>query len=76
MRTTLTSLAAALSLVVADDSAGQTQPAQPLPALIRQAKGAYRPISQADVNRRLSELVAAADRRESEILGAVEPKLK
>jgi hypothetical protein len=62
MRMILTSLAAVLLIVVTANSPGQTQPAQPLPALIRQAKGAYRPISQADVSGRRSQLVAAADR--------------
>lgn len=65
MRSVVTSLAAATWFVAAGmiaDSTAQTQPAQPLPAIIRQAKGAYRPVSQFDVDRRRSELLAAADR--------------
>jgi hypothetical protein len=65
MRTGVTSLVTAILLVVAGmvaDAAAQKPPAQPLPAVIRKAKGAYRPITQADVNRRRGELLAAADR--------------
>src|SRR5512145_1737785 len=65
MRSVVTSFVAAAWLDAAGmnaNCAAQTQPAQPLPAIIRQAKGAYRPISQSDVNRRRGALLAAADR--------------
>ncbi len=40
----------------------QTSPPRPLTAVIRSARGAFRPIAQADVNRRRAELAAAIDR--------------
>jgi hypothetical protein len=43
-------------------ASSQTPPPQPLPAVIRAARSAFRPISQADVDRRRSELSAAIDR--------------
>jgi hypothetical protein len=65
MRNIVTSLAAATFFVAAGmvaDSAAQAQPSQSLPSLIRQAKGAFRPVTQGDVTRRRNDLSAAIDR--------------
>jgi len=68
MRNSINPLAALTCIVLtagfAADAAAQTaaRPAEPLPTVIRAARGTFRPLSEAAVNRRRIELSAAVDR--------------
>ncbi|MEX2142854.1 MAG: hypothetical protein WD894_26595 [Pirellulales bacterium] len=65
MRTIKKLLAAMICVILANLAAGlpaQTSPVQALPALVRSARNAFRPLTQSDLNRRRAELAAAVER--------------